>query len=977
MKYATAACSLAMGLGLGQPAWGQQIHVAFLWHMHQPIYYPYETIIQTDANNRYSFSVIDVHNQRFGPYTTWPWDAVQAGASLPHLGAHVSFSGSLIENLNNLESAGINGGMWSNWAGGYDQSQSLFTSLGNRRLELVAFGYHHPLMPLLDYEDTVMQIRLHKHVYAQTWAGGATYAKGMFPAETAFSERMIPALVAQGVEWVMVDNIHFDRACASYPHTNASCLFAPNAADQINPDPAANGGAWVQLNNLWAPSKVSAPFGYQPHHVQYVNPGSGAVTQMVAVPAARYEGNEDGRGGYGAFLYDVVMDAYLAYNTDPAHPMLVLLHHDGDNFGGGSEAYYHSNFQNMVNWASADPDYDVSTVDDYLERFPVDANDVIHIEDGSWAGADCGDAEFKKWLGDPNAGGWSPDRNSWAVLTAAKNRVFMAEQVVPAASMQNVLIGAGSNTEKAWHFLLVSEASDYWYWDGSSEPWDSNVTRGCNQAVVFADAVINGQPDITPPTVFVPQREPYNPGGFEWGPSPEPSDFTVWTFAYDVSGLASVTLYWRVDGDGVNPIGSIQNETFAGGLEVGVWNALPMSASPLPPPQNGVIAPTYRADAYSAEIAGQSDVLIDYYVQAIDNAGQVRYSDIQHVYVGLSVPVGGEGVAIDPDPAVAGQMVQVSYDPAGTVLGGAPLVFLHYGFNGWDPVISPDPAMTWNAVEAVWEVTVPVPPSASQLDLVFNNGAGTWDNNNGADWHFSVTGGVVEGPSWEMDGLLDANATFIAASSGMNLHAGVSGDTLYVATPDAGEGNDHFIFLANPPGAPQPHPWAKAGTVAGWSAYLGNENDNGWSGWFGAPASAEVATGGGSGFLEGTINLVEHFGFLPESVYLSVAVYPTGDGSSLVQQSQVPASVNGDGNVDAAEYALIDLCGIQLLFALADLNTDCSINLADMGTFAACLAGPEAAPAAACPVGAIVDLDSDGDADLGDFAAFQRGFAGL
>ena len=51
-----------------------------------------------------SFNIVDVHNQRFGPYTTWPRDAIQAGLSLPHLGAQVSFSGSLIENLNALGS---------------------------------------------------------------------------------------------------------------------------------------------------------------------------------------------------------------------------------------------------------------------------------------------------------------------------------------------------------------------------------------------------------------------------------------------------------------------------------------------------------------------------------------------------------------------------------------------------------------------------------------------------------------------------------------------------------------------------------------------------------------------------------------------------------------------------------------------------------------------------------------------------------
>ena len=542
------------------------IRIAFLWHMHQPIYHPYETPIQTDAAGRFSFSVVDVHNQRFGPYTSWPRDAVAKGDFMPHFGAHVSFSGSLMENLNALEAAGINGGMWNNWDQAYDAGQSMLTSLGNTRLNMVAFAYHHSLMPLLDERDMRMQVRLHKEAASRQWSNGSQYARGMFPPETAFDTRMIPALVAEGIEWVLVDNIHFDRACAGYPHDNASGIYPPNRADQINPDPSAGGGAWVQLQNLWAPTRVSAPFGYRPAWVQHVDPETGATTRMIAAPAARYEGNEDGRGGYGAFLYDQVMDDYLQYNTDPDRPMLVVLHHDGDNFGGGSEGYYNFNFQQMVNWVSADPDYEVTTIDDYLDRFPVPAGELIHVESGSWAGADAGDPEFKKWLGDPGTGGWSPDRNSWAVLTAAKNRVFHAEAVAPITSVSNVLDGVGSSTDLAWHYLLVGQASDYWYWDGT-EIWDSNATRGANQAVAHADAVIASAPGVDPvgPTVFVPQREPYNPGGLEWGPGAESSDFEVWTYASDVSGLESVTLWWRVDADGVNPLGTVENETYAGG----------------------------------------------------------------------------------------------------------------------------------------------------------------------------------------------------------------------------------------------------------------------------------------------------------------------------------------------------------------------------------------------------------------------------
>lgn len=938
----------------------EPIHVGFLWHMHQPIYYPYETILQTQSAARFSFNVVDVHNQRFGPYTDWPRDAINAGLSQPHLGAQISFSGSLIENLNALQSAGVNGGMWNNWNADYQAGVTTLTSLGNPRLDMVAFGYHHPLMPLLDDEDIRMQIRLHKQVFSNTWSTGG-YTRGMFPAETAFSTRMIPSLVAEGIDWVLIDNIHFDRACKGYPHTNASNLFAPNKADQINPNPALSGGAWVQLNNLWAPSQVSAPFGYQPHHAQHVDPDTGAITRVVAVPAARYEGNEDGRGGYGAFLYDAVMDQYLAENTDAAHPMFVVLHHDGDNFGGGSEAYYHHNFQQMVNWVSGDPDYDVSTVQDYLERFPPDANDVIHIEDGSWAGADNGDPEFKKWLGDPNGSGWSPDINSWAVLTAAKNRVFAAETIAPVASMQNVLTGTGSatNTEKAWHFLLCAEASDYWYWDGT-EIWDSNVTRGCNQAVTFANAVIAGQSDTTAPTVFAPQREPYNPGGMEWGSTPQPSDFDVWTLVYDASGLTSVTIKWRTDADGENPINSVQNETYAGGGEVSAWNTVAMSPAPLPAPPSGILAATYRAERYTAEIAGQQDVLIDYYVEATDALGNVKRTDISHVWVGAAQSSGGDVVTVTPNPVQAGQNVLIQYNPVGRPLAGASTVQIHLGYNNWNPVVSPDPAMTWNTGTSRWEITVAVPSTATQMDLVFNNGAGTWDNNGGADWHFPVQGASQPGPTWTIDGILDEDATIAAQNAGLSLSYGVRNGLLYVATNDAGEGNDHFIFVADAPGALRAAPWAKAGQVADWDAFLADENNNDYEGWFDAAGATQAATGPNGGVLEGTIDLAGEFGIVPDEICLAVGVYGTNDGGALVASAQVPPSTNANGHIESTEFVCVPTR------LKGDLNQDWRINLTDVPFFAIVLLDQDTNAHRLWAA----DIDNNGSPDAADIANF-------
>ncbi|RME49716.1 MAG: glycosyl hydrolase family 57, partial [Deltaproteobacteria bacterium] len=342
------------------------IHIAFLWHLHQPIYWPYETVVETEDAHRYSFSVLDVHLQRIGPYTAWPMDAVAAGmnAGLAHLGAQVSLSGSLIENLNEIERAGRG---FANWKARWREAMSWKTVRNHPRIDLVAFGYHHPLMGLIPPEEIGRQIALHRKMLEENFGREAAASKGFFPPETAFSSRMIPALLDAGIEWVIIDSIHLERAHQDYPYTPASNLYPPNPADQRNDAPTA----WVQLTNIWAPSKVAAPFAYRPHYAAHTDPETGITRKIIVVPAARYEGNEDARGGFGALQYEQVMSQYEAYNTDPRHPMLVVLHHDGDNFGGGSDAYYHSNFDDFIAWLQANPDRFVcTTIQDYLDMFP-------------------------------------------------------------------------------------------------------------------------------------------------------------------------------------------------------------------------------------------------------------------------------------------------------------------------------------------------------------------------------------------------------------------------------------------------------------------------------------------------------------------------------------------------------------------------------------------------------------------------------
>jgi hypothetical protein len=567
-------------------------------------------------------------------------------------------------------------------------------------------------------------------------------------------------------------------------------------------------------------------------------------------------------------------------------------------------------------------------------------------------------------LGDPGANGFSPDRNSWAVLTAARNRVFTADDIAPATNLHNVAFGLGTPTERAWHTLLQAEGSDHWYWDGT-EVWDSNVTLGCNEAVMNANQVIStfGGTETTPPTVFIPQRQPYNPGDFEFGSLPEPSDFEVWTYAYDVSGLTSVTLKYRLDADGFNPLDSVQNETYVGGPEVGDWISVSMAASDQNPPP-GILNPIVRAMRYSADIQGHQNALIDYYVQAVDGHGAVTRTDIQHVWVGDNGSGMSDRVMIEPNPAVAGQPVTIRYDAVGGPLATAGQVYLHYGINNWSQVFN-DMPLSYDSITGLWFGEVVVPSNAATLDMVFNNNAGVWDNNNGLDWHFAVEG--TSAPPFVMDGVLDSSAISLVENGGLQLFYGLA-DTgeFYLATNDAGEGFDVFIYLALNPGPLVPANWAKSGMIAAWDGYLADENDNGFHSWFDIMGVSATAANGG--VLEGVVDLPAVFGKTPPTVFVASGRFLTPNGGSLAPQLQLPPTLDNDGNIQFYEWIEISLANSLIP---GDMNFDGSVDLLDVFPFILGLSDPDQYESQfGFPPSAAGDLNGDGVFDLLDVAPF-------
>jgi len=911
------------------------VHTTYLWHLQQPIYWPdkgtwdtnrYQTCwesqwLKNNNGNWYSDGLQhplndleDIFNKadRVAAYQWRPKDAVQTILGLSDAGAQVNYSGCLIENVQSLADAG-QWGYSSGWQGNFQTARSWQTSGGNPRMDMTAFTFHHALAPLIDENALHKEIQTHHYIYSQFFGNTPVYSKGFWPAECSFSERIIQTLVEEGLEWSVIANSHLARTCQDYPMnygTSGCNIDPPNPADILGP----TGSNWWSGQIDGRGGTFAAPFCYQAHKAQYVDPETEQVYTIDVVPMGDVLSYMNGYGTMGTGE----IDSHIAPYNDPSQPCIVLMAHDGDNAWGGGYDYYMNSVPNFANAAAAQG-YIPSTVQQFLDNNPVPADDIVHVEDGSWVNAanDWGHPQFINWIWPMYDGnyqfdpfGWTEDVRNWAVITAAQNRVETAEDLIGSVDVSKIVFpdASANNAELAWHFFLPSLTSGYMYY-GTSLDMEVKQTIACNNAAEYADYEINAHPgeDDVAPTIFIPQRFPYNPGGEGFGPlfgyqtHQNSSDFFVWTFAYDVSGLSSVELKYRIDNDGTNPLDSFDNEIYAGGSEVGSWHSITMSMRAFPtgnvtgnPDIDFFVLPDYMADEYYAEISGYTDCLVDYYVQAEDNHGNVKKSPIQHVYVGSGGGSAQGYVQWTPEEPQVEDQITITYGEDGSLFNVAQLQ-IHLGRNGWQNV--DDHAMTYNAQDTVWIYSFTIENGTTVVDFCFNDGQGNWDNNNGQDWHVQVQGASVP---FIMDGVVDAQAELVAFSSEIELWAAVDEDWCYVACTPASSQTDLFMMITSELTQLTSAPWAKAGQVAEWDLFLAQEGSNGYHAWYDNEGTTSVAS---NAVLEGYFSIDTELGDV-DSFFIAIGEYETSDNGALIEQ--LPTG-NGDGNIDFDEYFIYEI----------------------------------------------------------------------
>lgn len=171
-KFVDVHIQYPVAEGICASSSGSQVRIYFgiHKHMHQPYYRAAEPEYWDGA-------IEEIFGTRHGAYTDYVADAVEryVGGHLPHAGLSTSWSGSLIEQLSRCARMGRCGGRFEDWTARLRKVAKLCTTLGNPRVDFSAFGFFHPLLPLIPHRDIVRSIRHHREIVRATFGTDRTF----------------------------------------------------------------------------------------------------------------------------------------------------------------------------------------------------------------------------------------------------------------------------------------------------------------------------------------------------------------------------------------------------------------------------------------------------------------------------------------------------------------------------------------------------------------------------------------------------------------------------------------------------------------------------------------------------------------------------------------------------------------------------------------------------------------------------------
>jgi chitodextrinase len=594
-------------------------------------------------------------------------------------------------------------------------------------------------------------------------------SRGFFPTELGFSERLIPTLAKLGVQWSVMGNNHFSRTLQDYPYatydaTGDTLISPPNRADLQN---TSSSGSWVANGMVHEQQNIinKFPFASTPHLVRYVDAATGAVSQISGIPVSQngswaegWEGNTtvdefvpytgleprqffvvahdgDNSGGRAGSIdtwlnganttctgngFCLGIDEYLKKNPIPASDIQHV--QDGswvDTRDSSSDpTWYHWHLPFLI-WKGQFPAFNLATGNNLApktnlaglsEGATVSFEYGWHYLERNFAGLQAALNYAKTaeqiWLdGHPNH--WTP------ITTADKQVSYTGNQLNPwmmsypiKGDASKDYAGGANPAELAWYFLLPAMDSGFGYYDENKDD-DVKPTLAFNNSLYFSKLYVtpNLAQDRTGPSIWWPQRYPYNPGSVNgskaegWTVQHYSKDFSIYTYTFDVSGIASMTVKVRLHTSNVINAADDTYKVYdpaamvgKAGLSitpanVGAWASYPMQMRDLRPVMNGVswnantqatmqvLPETETGNLYYAYLSDFRNQTLDYYIEGVDTKGNVTKSEIQQVYVGAGTYTktgAGSGYVEDSNGTVPGVYPFLVIDNTAPTVPGTP-----------------------------------------------------------------------------------------------------------------------------------------------------------------------------------------------------------------------------------------------------------------------------------------------------------------
>jgi chitodextrinase len=555
-----------------------------------------------------------------------------------------------------------------------------------------------------------------------------TASRGFFPTELGFSDRLIPTLAKLGVQWTVIGNNHFSRTLTDYPYAQFApagdtLTSPPNRADLRN---TSNVGSWVAANMAHEQQVIvnKYPFASTPHWVRYVDPATGVASKLAGIPVTQngswlegwegsvtvdefapytaleprqffvvaHDGDNSGgragsldtwRNGYSTTCagggYCLGIDEYLKKFPIPASDVQHV--QDGswvDTRDSSSDpTWYHWRLPMLI-WKGQFAAYNLATGSNLapkknlaglVEGATVSFEYGWHYLERNFALLQAAQNYAKTaeqiWL-DAHPNYWSPSTSRDNQVTYPGNQLNPWMMSYPVkGDAANDYAGGANPAELAWYFLLPAMDSGFGYYDENKDDAVKPVLA-MNNSLYFSKLYVTPRlaQDKTGPSVWWPQRYPYNPGSINaskaegWTVHHFSKDFAIYTYAFDVSGISDIKV--KVRPHLVAGI-SARDDTYKvydpaamvgkPGLSitpgnVGAWKSYPMQMRDLRPVMNGVawnaatkatlqVVPAQETgNLYYTYLSEYRNQLLDYYIEATDALGNVTRSEIQQVYVG-------------------------------------------------------------------------------------------------------------------------------------------------------------------------------------------------------------------------------------------------------------------------------------------------------------------------------------------------------